>query len=147
MSYCRFVSSDVYMYPDVKGGITCCACRLSDKVKTIFTPGVMENLPEDDPRRERCVYICTKCKDGCDECMMHGNAHFETYEEALQHLEDHKAAGDKVPEYAFEAIRRDMRKKVPLNPILCKCGNVACIFSFGKPPACVKCALKEKDNG
>ena len=30
MSYCRFIDGDVYMYPDVRGGIRCCACRLNE---------------------------------------------------------------------------------------------------------------------
>ena len=29
MSYCRFSDGDVYLYPDVQGGWTCCACRLN----------------------------------------------------------------------------------------------------------------------
>jgi len=145
MSYCRFISGDVYMYPDVRGGITCCACRLADRVKTIFTPGALEESPEDDPRREWAANICTKCKDGCDACMMYGNMHFETYEEALKHLEEHKAAGHKVPSYAFEGIKRDMEERRPLKPLLCKCGAIACVFSFDKPPMCMDCALKEDE--
>jgi hypothetical protein len=132
------------MYPDVGGGITCCSCLLADKVKTIFTPGVLEELSEDDPRREWVSNICTKCKDGCDECMMHGSVNFKTYEEALQHLENHKAAGHKVPDYAFEGIKRDMEEGRPLTPTLCECGSVACVFTFdGMPPKCVACASKE----
>jgi len=29
MSYCRFSDGDVYLYPSVIGGWTCCACRLN----------------------------------------------------------------------------------------------------------------------
>ena len=42
MSYCRFCSSDAYIYGDASGGYTCCACSLhkkafgSKKFKTIF---------------------------------------------------------------------------------------------------------------
>lgn len=31
MSYCRLSDySDVYLYPDVDGGVMCCFCRLND---------------------------------------------------------------------------------------------------------------------
>ena len=30
MSYCRFMSGDVYMYPTTSGGIECCGCRLAE---------------------------------------------------------------------------------------------------------------------
>ncbi len=68
MSYCRFISGDVYMYPDVHGGITCCACSLSDRVKSIFTDGY-ENHP-----LFGTVSGCEDCAgEGCDGCMMPDN--------------------------------------------------------------------------
>jgi hypothetical protein len=28
MSICRFIESDAYVYYDIRGGVTCCSCRL-----------------------------------------------------------------------------------------------------------------------
>jgi len=63
MSYCRFMSGDVYMYPSVHGGITCCGCKLEDP------------WPSFDSRLD-----------------------------AHNHLLDHRVAGHKVPQHAFDRL-------------------------------------------
>lgn len=143
MSYCRFIEGDVYMYASVYGGIECCACRLAEKVNTIFSPGT--NLAEDDPRREWVEGNICDCDDACDKCTMHGNLKFKTHEEALAHLEEHKAAGHKVPTRAFKALKRDIEENHQLDPCYCECGEVACVFDFENDTAkCVKCSFDEK---
>ncbi len=146
MSYCRFIEGDVYMYASVHGGIECCACSLAGKIKTIFSPGA--ELDEDDPRREWIGDGCT-CDDQCGECTMHDNTGFQTYEEAIAHLEEHVAAGHNVPDRAFKGLRKDMEEGYPLEGTYCKCGAVAVVFEIGtdNPPLCVGCGLKEKNNG
>jgi hypothetical protein len=43
VSYCRFWwdDSDVYVYADVSGGITCCACGLAGSSVNVETPAEM----------------------------------------------------------------------------------------------------------
>jgi len=145
MSYCRFSNGDVYMYPSTNGGIECCACRLADKVPTVFTPGVID---ETDFRWDLLVaggdLVCTKCEEGCDACMMHGSVTFYNYQDAIDHLHAHRAAADEVPDYAFEYLKEDMEANEPLEPLLCDCGKVICVFDFesGKQ-SCLECV----DNG
>ena len=153
MSYCRFSNGDVYMYPSTKGGIECCACRLADKVVTIFTPGVID---ETDFRWDLLVgggdLVCKKCESGCDECMMHGNITFNSYQDALDHLYEHRKAGHSVPDYAFEYLKKDMEESKSLEPLLCECGKVSMIFDLENNknycPDCVKgcCSDEEKDH-
>ena len=42
MSYCRFSDGDVYLFPDIRGGWTCCACRLNPA----DTSGLYAFLPD-----------------------------------------------------------------------------------------------------
>jgi hypothetical protein len=137
MSYCRFMSGDVYMYPDVSGGITCCACSLSDRVKTIFTTG------DDNHFLFGTVSGCGDCAgEGCDGCMMPGNMNFETYQEAIDHLNAHVDAGDKVPGYAFEYLIKDMVEERGLDGCFCACGEVAMIHNIKEGTSCcVECSM------
>lgn len=113
MSYCRFVESDVYMYPSCNGGITCCLCKFSEKVITIFTTG------SDEDSFLKGIESCENCKgSGCDECMGFGDVQLNSYEEALEHLEKHRESGDNVPEYAFERLRKDMEEGRSLEPMI-----------------------------
>lgn len=117
MSYCRFVESDVYMYASTEGGIECCSCLLAKKVPTIFTTA----LPEGDWRREflGADSNCKNCGgEGCDECMMHDDMHFDTYQEAIDHLNEHVKAGHKVPNRAFDGLKRDMEEGRSLDPMI-----------------------------
>lgn len=110
MSYCRFSSGDVYLYPTIYGGIECCACRLADLAPTIFTKG----LPEDDPRLALfTVELNTphaKCNgEGCAGCMVHGSLNFTSRSSAIKHLEEHRKAGHKVPQHAFDYLEREIK--------------------------------------
>lgn len=110
MSYCRFSSGDVYLYAHVGGGFECCACRLADLVKTIFTEGCEDHFLFDD------IDTCEECGgEGCDHCMMNGNTRLETRTECLEHLQKHRDAGDEVPEYAFEALREELAEEGEIN--------------------------------
>lgn len=129
------------MYPDVAGGITCCACSLADGVKSIFTAGY-ENHP-----LFGTVSGCGDCAgEGCDGCMMPGNSNFETYQEAIDHLHAHVDAGDKVPDYAFEGLIQDMENEEhDLDGCFCECGEVAMIHDIQNGTSkCMKCGLKEE---
>jgi len=110
MSYCRFSSGDVYLYPSIYGGIECCACRLADKVNTIFTEG----LSEDDPRIKFFgIEPNTPCKHcngkGCGKCTMFGNTTLFSRSDAIKHLEEHKKAGHKVPRHAFAYLKAEIK--------------------------------------
>jgi len=142
MSYCRFSDGDVYMYPSTNGGIECCACRLADKVPSIFTPGVID---ESDFRWDLLVaggdLVCTKCEDGCEDCMMYDNVNFDNYQDAINHLYKHREAGDEVPDYAFEYLKEDMKTNESLEPLLCDCGKVVNVFDFESgQQSCLECA-------
>ena len=141
MSYCRFSEGDVYMYASVNGGIECCACSLAPKVKTIFTTGYKNH-----PIFKKDIEPCTCGGEGCGKCMMPGNLTFNNYQEALDHLQKHRDRGDDVPDHAFEGLKRDMEDGEPLEPLYCACGKIAMAFSFGKPPRCLECAIKEDEK-
>jgi len=126
------------MYAHVDGGIECCACRFAADVKSIFTDGADEKhlLGKIDP--------CGCDGKGCSKCMMPGSITFKTYDEAIEHLQKHRDNGDKVPEYAFEGLRRDRDEGESLDAVYCECGEIAMVFSFdGTPPKCVDCSFKE----
>ena len=83
MSYCRDngEDSDVYMFPTGRDKIVCCICAL---------------MP-----------IEIKVEQG-QEYEDQGSMTFDTKQEALQHLQQHRDAGHKVPERAFERLRREI---------------------------------------
>ena len=127
------------MFAHVGGGIECCACRIAPKVKTVFAEGVKNHPLFGD------LDACSECGgEGCDNCTMHGSIHINSYDEALEHLQKHRDNGDKVPEYAFEGLKRDRDEDRPLEPLLCACGEPAMIFDFNGPPKCAECGLKEE---
>lgn len=107
MSYCRFSDGDVYMYPNIYGGIECCSCTLAEKIKTVFTT----ELKEED-FQSKIFGILEPCEycggEGCDACMMHGNLSFYTRSEAIAHLKSHIENGDYVPSYAIEALEEEL---------------------------------------
>lgn len=111
MSYCRFGDdSDLYIYGHVGGWFECCACGLAELQKTIFTTG----LNEDDPRIGLFGEIppCEKCNgEGCEICMMPGNAKFETRTELIDHVKEHIKAGHKVPEYVIEQLEKELKEE------------------------------------
>ena len=109
MSYCRWLEGDVYMYETVDGVIECCSCSLAKKVPTIFTKGIKEGdfLYKIFGKKGPCKH-CGGV--GCDACMMHETAVLHSYEEALEHLYEHRRKGDIVPERAFEALKEDIKK-------------------------------------
>ena len=144
MSYCRFSSGDVYMYPSTQGGIECCACRLADKVKTIFSPGVELNEKQ---KQFRDAYgeMCS-CDDSCDKCTMYGSQTFNTYQEAIDHLHEHRKAGHSVPDHAFEFLQKDMEEERSLEPLLCECGKPAMVFDFETGTHSCLCCIKEESD-
>lgn len=107
MSYARFSpESDVYVFPHVGGGFECCACKMGDLVKTVFTTGY-KNHPLFGN-----VEPCQYCHgEGCEECMMCGSTRLETRSEMIAHLEEHIKNGDKVPAYAIESLKRELEKE------------------------------------
>lgn len=47
MSYCRFIEADVYIYMDVGGWLTCCACPLRDTwFKAWDTQSMLDHIAE-----------------------------------------------------------------------------------------------------
>lgn len=147
MSYCRFSNGDVYMFPSTRGGIECCACRLTDKVMTIFSPGAGADLDEKQIAfRDAFGSVCD-CENCCDKCMMFDNMVFDNYQDALDHLQVHRDAGHEVPDYAFEYLKEDMESNEPLNPLLCACGNVACVADLKTGECtCMNCVSEEADE-
>lgn len=109
MSYCRFSSGDVYLYPSIYGGIVCCSCRLASKVPTIFTKG----LGKDDLRSKLFGKIepCKHCGGvGCDKCMGWGDTTLATRSEAINHLKEHRKAGHYFPAYALKDLRQELKE-------------------------------------
>ena len=114
MSYCRFSDGDVYLFHHVDGFIECCACRLAKLVPTIFTKGFVElfkTCPDcGGDGCEKCW--CRHCQgEGCGHCMMPDNSRFDTRTVTLAHLQTHRDSGHEVPEYAFQALRDELRTK------------------------------------
>jgi hypothetical protein len=89
MSYCRFSDGDVYMFASTQGGVECCACRLT---------------PQE-------TYVTELTLGQPQHYQMHGSLNFKTEQDALAHLEHHRAAGHDVPEYALERLRREIAEK------------------------------------
>ena len=108
MAYCRFTSSDIYLYYHVDNYVCCCCCGLRPKnQKTIWTagcePGVHPMFPDG-------IEGCKECEgEGCEECCMHPDAKFEHYHDAIQHVKEHIAALDHVPDHVIPALERDYR--------------------------------------
>ena len=111
MSYCRFSSGDVYLYSSIYGGIECCACRLADKVNTIFTEGIpKEREGMIKLMGEEFTKPCKHCNGkGCGKCMMFGSTTFFSRSDAIKHLEEHKKAGHKVPRHAFAYLKAEIK--------------------------------------
>lgn len=105
MAYCRFGESDIYLYPSVDGSVTCCGCPLSPKVPSVWTKG--------GDLFGKPMEACPSCGgDGCDDCMIHSDADGMTYAEAIEHVEQHIAAGHSVPSGVIEALKRDQELEV-----------------------------------
>jgi hypothetical protein len=77
MAYCRFSDADVYIYDDIHHGIICAACSLMPLKETDLTLfGEYERY-----------FI---------------NPNFvvdRNYDQMLEHIKEHREAGDYVPEY------------------------------------------------
>ncbi len=95
MSYCRWSSGDCYVYSDVNdraGEIRCCSCALPFVGLKNDVGGVYEApYPPFIARGPR---------------------------EMLRHLEEHRAVGHLVPEYAMKRLRKEARSwKPPKHPV------------------------------
>jgi len=81
MSYCRFIEADAYIYDDVYYGIICCACSL---------------MP---------LHESTPNKFFPETIMINNNFIAEyDYDKMLNHVAEHRAAGDYIPEDVDERL-------------------------------------------
>jgi hypothetical protein len=104
MSYCRFSkNSDVYLYPSVNGGIVCCSCSLSPLTNTIWTKGGDTFLGKNIPPCKDCGGV------GCPSCQMHSDTTIHSLDDAIKHLREHKKAGHKVPSYAINRLKEEIK--------------------------------------
>lgn len=78
MAYCRFISSDAYIYDNVYAGLVCEACSLTPM-----------NSEDEFPRFTA----------GKDRNSM------------LAHIADHRTAGDFIPDYVDERLRREIEEE------------------------------------
>lgn len=134
MSYCRFSEGDVYMYHHVGGHIECCACSLADLVAG--SSKFFDKLSGADKKPDY---------KGPTTFKMHGSTKLATYQEALDHLQKHRDAGHSVPEYAFEALRKDVESGGKPEASVCdRCGGPVAMgvvnFEAGES-LCEKCGL------
>lgn len=107
MSYCRFSSGDVYMYPHAAGFVECCACSLAPT-----EPANMSDLAEAMGMTEE------DAPELFEDFQMNGSLQFNTRSEALEHLQVHRDAGHKVPEYAFERLRKELEEEGETIPVM-----------------------------
>lgn len=125
MSYCRWgPHSDVYMYEHVDGHVTCCYCRLR---KVLPHPWWYEPLRRIRWWLVQWLDLITNLVTLATLTLWHlrfpfhwhmwsaryaepmeDDPHFETYQGAFEHLQEHLAAGHKVPQYAFERLAEDI---------------------------------------
>lgn len=81
MSYCRPSNGDVYLYADVDGGWTCCACGLPPLLNWYDpTQGGLQFPP---------------------------SVRLSTIGEVVAHLEKHRTAGHQFPDSALERARNE----------------------------------------
>ena len=119
MSYCRFGEADVYIYDDVYHGIICCACSL------LYT-GEMEY----NELFKGEVPVISNFVAGYDRQKM------------LDHIEDHRAAGDHIP---FDVDLR-LRKEIEHIPS-CPCNRAderGCYLIGAKNNKCIACECEEE---
>ena len=98
MAYCRFSSNgDVYLYPHSAGFIECYACLLAPThiQNNSGLAELLELYPEQFPN----LYTPEP---------VHDSVELNTRSEALAHLDLHRTAGHRVPEYAFEFLRNEL---------------------------------------
>ena len=129
MSYCRFSdNSDVYMYLNVGGWVSCCGCGLAEKlhvpwrmrltkrwwmwVASLF--GLLTNLIEVvsatfiySPGFKIQMKLLGKRAIGGPERAP--DPQFQTFLEALDHLATHVMEGDMVPETAFASLKDEIQ--------------------------------------
>lgn len=96
MSYARFGwgGSDVYVFGDVDGHLTCCACFLQiaeDGPSDWRTPTAGPKYVKGEPLRRLPSW---------------------TYGEMIAHLSEHVDAKHHVPEIAFSRLDREMREAI-----------------------------------
>jgi hypothetical protein len=81
MSYCRFSEADAYIYDDVSYGLYCCACSLAPK-KTIYNSFFKETVT-----------------------MHQGFEAGYDYDLMLNHIAEHREAGDYIPTEVDETLQ------------------------------------------
>lgn len=102
MSYVRFSEeSEVYLIGTTTGDdvhvIECCGCRLTADVRKART----------DEERARVADVPGVERPEDFEWDWSPRQHFKVADGALAHLDAHRAAGHKVPDYVFADIRDD----------------------------------------
>lgn len=107
MSYCRFSSGDVYMYPHAAGFIECCACSFAPPEPANM--GDLAALLGADENESPELF---------EDFEINGSLQFNTRSEALAHLQQHRDAGHKVPEYAFERLRKELDEEGETVPVI-----------------------------
>jgi hypothetical protein len=130
MSYCRNDgdTSEVYLYWDTGGYICCCGCSLLD-TRVPFKHQLWHNFVNwIGAWLNLCDILIYLLAFGFfRKCQLHWwyltnissrlktyrvkeSGQFNTLEEAYRHLMIHVAKGDKVPDYAFEYLQRDINR-------------------------------------
>lgn len=85
MSYCRFIEADAYIYDDVYYGLYCSACSLMPlKEADMSAFGIEEKF-----------FINESFAAGYD------------YEKMLEHISEHRRAGDYIPEDVDERLKTE----------------------------------------
>lgn len=102
VSYARFGwdGSDVYVYADTSGGITCAACALGGPVVEDASSVIGIRFPPS--------WTTPTKGPGFDPHYPDRDVPSACYGEMIVHLSSHVDAGDHVPDDAFDRLTREM---------------------------------------
>jgi hypothetical protein len=95
------------MYSHGAGFIECCACSLAPT-----EPANMGDLAA------ALGVDAAESPELFEDFEMNGSLQFNTRSEALEHLQAHRDAGHKVPEYAFERLRKELEEEGETIPVM-----------------------------
>ncbi len=116
MSYCRFSEGDVYMFGNGTN-LECCSCKLTGVNSYLIYPSdrLYDLMIEQAEEMGRPYTKGEPYEAGG----AHASLHFDTPEEALEHLLEHAREGHEVPQSALERLRAEIRGEdyvYPLSP-------------------------------